>query len=182
MYIPQLYGDGTSTSIGDPSLLVGALGEVRPDAFFGVPRVWEKIQTGLRGLLAMEPDADKQGRVEGAMAGRRRSTSSRSRSAETDDPRAPGAVRRGRRRRARRPIKAMLGLDRVTWAGCASAPMPIEVARFFAGLGLAIYDIYGHDRDLRRRHRLRARTTSGSAPSAAPPPASSSRSATTARC
>jgi long-chain acyl-CoA synthetase len=41
------------------------------------------------------------------------------------------------------PIKAMLGLDRVTWAGSASAPMPIEVARFFAGLGLAIYDIYG---------------------------------------
>jgi long-chain acyl-CoA synthetase len=31
----------------------------------------------------------------------------------------------------------------VTWAGCASAPLPIEVARFFAGLGLAIHDIYG---------------------------------------
>ena len=31
----------------------------------------------------------------------------------------------------------------MTWAGCASAPLPIEVARFFAGLGLAIYDIYG---------------------------------------
>src|SRR6201999_2360623 len=41
------------------------------------------------------------------------------------------------------PIKARLGLDRVTWAGSASAPMPIETARFFAGLGLSIYDIYG---------------------------------------
>jgi long-chain acyl-CoA synthetase len=41
------------------------------------------------------------------------------------------------------PMKAMLGLDRVTWAGSASAPMPIETARFFAGLGLSIYDIYG---------------------------------------
>ncbi|HET9840500.1 MAG TPA: AMP-binding protein, partial [Nocardioides sp.] len=41
------------------------------------------------------------------------------------------------------PIKARLGLDRVTWAGSASAPMPVEVARFFAGLGLAINDIYG---------------------------------------
>jgi long-chain acyl-CoA synthetase len=37
----------------------------------------------------------------------------------------------------------MLGLDRVRWAGSASAPMPVETARFFAGLGLAIYDIYG---------------------------------------
>jgi long-chain acyl-CoA synthetase len=41
------------------------------------------------------------------------------------------------------PIKARLGLDRVTWAGSASAPMPVEVSRFFAGLGLAINDIYG---------------------------------------
>ena len=41
------------------------------------------------------------------------------------------------------PMKSMLGLDRVSWAGSASAPMPIETARFFAGLGLSIYDIYG---------------------------------------
>src|SRR5262249_46348083 len=41
------------------------------------------------------------------------------------------------------PIKARLGLDRVIWAGSASAPMPLEVAKFFSGLGLAIHDIYG---------------------------------------
>ena len=41
------------------------------------------------------------------------------------------------------PIKAMLGLDQVIWAGSASAPMPLEVARFFAGLGMPIYDICG---------------------------------------
>ena len=40
-------------------------------------------------------------------------------------------------------MKSMLGLDRVAWAGSASAPMPLETARFFAGLGLSIYDIYG---------------------------------------
>jgi long-chain acyl-CoA synthetase len=41
------------------------------------------------------------------------------------------------------PIRGMLGLDRVTWAGSASAPMPLETARFFAGLGMPIYDVYG---------------------------------------
>jgi long-chain acyl-CoA synthetase len=41
------------------------------------------------------------------------------------------------------PMKAMLGLDRVGWAGSASAPMSVETARFFAGLGFSIYDIYG---------------------------------------
>ncbi|MCB0905447.1 MAG: AMP-binding protein, partial [Actinobacteria bacterium] len=41
------------------------------------------------------------------------------------------------------PIKSLLGLDRVEWAVSASAPMPLEVARFFAGLGFKIYDVYG---------------------------------------
>src|SRR5690606_23081247 len=36
-----------------------------------------------------------------------------------------------------------LGLDRCAWAASAAAPMPEEVARFFAGLGMRIYDVYG---------------------------------------
>jgi long-chain acyl-CoA synthetase len=40
-------------------------------------------------------------------------------------------------------LKALLGLDRVTWAGSAAAPMPLDVARFMAGLGLKVFDVYG---------------------------------------
>ena len=32
--------------------LIGTVGEVQPTAFFGVPRVWEKIQAGIRSLMA----------------------------------------------------------------------------------------------------------------------------------
>ncbi|MBV9832048.1 MAG: AMP-binding protein, partial [Marmoricola sp.] len=67
LYIPQV-GGGHVHLIGDPSLLVGALGEVRPNRFFGVPRVWEKIQTGIAGLLAMETDETKKKAVADAMA------------------------------------------------------------------------------------------------------------------
>ena len=67
LYIPQVDG-GHVHLIGDPALLVGALGEVRPNRFFGVPRVWEKIQTGISGLLAMETDAQKKQAVADAMA------------------------------------------------------------------------------------------------------------------
>ena len=79
LYIPQHYGDGHIYLVADPSLLLGALGEVHPAQFFGVPRVWEKIQSGLSGLLAMEPDAAKKAAIQSAM-GSARSTSSRSRS------------------------------------------------------------------------------------------------------
>ena len=40
-------------------------------------------------------------------------------------------------------LKLLLGLDQVTWAGSAAAPMPLEVAKFMAGLGLKVYDVYG---------------------------------------
>jgi long-chain acyl-CoA synthetase len=40
-------------------------------------------------------------------------------------------------------LKLLLGLDQVTWAGSAAAPMPLDVAKFMAGLGLAVYDVYG---------------------------------------
>ena len=39
--------------------------------FFGVPRVWEKIQSGLSGLLAMEPDDAKKAAIAERHAGRR---------------------------------------------------------------------------------------------------------------
>ena len=46
LYGPQIQGSHMH-AIGDPSQLLAALGEVHPTAFFGVPRVWEKIKTGL---------------------------------------------------------------------------------------------------------------------------------------
>jgi long-chain acyl-CoA synthetase len=140
LYIPQVDG-GHTHLIGDPSQLVGALGEVRPNRFFGVPRVWEKIQTGIAGLLAMETDEQKKQAVADAMRvgleyvesqqyGEQTSAELQARFDAVD-----AAVLT--------PMKSMLGLERVTWAGSASAPMPLETAKFFAGLGLCIFDIYG---------------------------------------
>ncbi|MGN6780859.1 MAG: AMP-dependent synthetase/ligase [Marmoricola sp.] len=140
IYLPEILG-GHVHLVGDPSLLVPALTEVRPTGFFGVPRVWEKIQTGITGLLALETDEAKKRAVADAMAVGLAYVESLQVGHET----SPELAERFAAADAAvlTPIKAMLGLDRVTWAGSASAPMPLETARFFAGLGLAIYDIYG---------------------------------------
>ena len=50
LYGPQVVG-GHVHCIGDPAQLLATLGEVHPTAFFGVPRVWEKIKTGLSAKL-----------------------------------------------------------------------------------------------------------------------------------
>ncbi|MCW2755965.1 MAG: AMP-dependent synthetase and ligase [Marmoricola sp.] len=140
IYLPQINGAHLYL-VADPKLLVAALGQVRPTRFFGVPRVWEKIQTGIQGLLAMETDEAKQAAVAGAMAvGLEYVTS-----LEYGNTTSPELQARYDAMNAAvlMPMKAALGLDRVEWAGSASAPMPLETAKFFAGLGFSIYDIYG---------------------------------------
>ena len=47
--------------------LVGTVGRVRPTAFFGVPRVWEKFQAGITALLTADPDEGKRAAVAAAM-------------------------------------------------------------------------------------------------------------------
>jgi len=140
MYIPWTRGAHIHL-IGDPALLLGALDEVRPTRFFGVPRVWEKIRTGISAKLAAEPDEAKRAGIEQAMAvglawvesQQHGETTSAELQAqyEAADAQILGLLR------------MLLGLDRCEWAASAAAPMPLEVARFFAGLGMRIYDVYG---------------------------------------
>ncbi|MDO9458067.1 long-chain fatty acid--CoA ligase [Nocardioides sp.] len=140
LYGPQIQGSHMH-AIGDPSQLLATLGEVHPTAFFGVPRVWEKIKTGISAKLAADPDPASRQMVEDAMAAGLAWVSAQ----ETGGVMTPeieqayadaeGAILGF--------LKLLLGLDQVTWAGSAAAPMPIEVARFMAGLGLKVFDVYG---------------------------------------
>ena len=121
--------------------LVGTLGEVRPTAFFGVPRVWEKIQAGIMALLAAQSDPDQRAAVEQAMETGRKYVESCQYGHTTPDDLA------GQFRQADasvlQPIRSLLGLGEMITASSAAAPLPQEVARFFAGLGIKILDVYG---------------------------------------
>ncbi|MBM7519348.1 AMP-dependent synthetase/ligase [Nocardioides nitrophenolicus] len=140
MYIPQVNGAHIHL-IADPALLLGALGEVHPTRFFGVPRVWEKIKTGISAKLAAEPDAEKRAQVEGALAIGLEYVEALQSGGEV----SPELAARFQAADAGLLsfLRALLGLDRCEWAASAAAPMPLEVARFFAGLGMRIYDVYG---------------------------------------
>ncbi|HWJ67469.1 MAG TPA: AMP-binding protein, partial [Nocardioides sp.] len=140
MYVPQSTG-GHIHLIADPALLLGALGEVRPTRFFGVPRVWEKIKTGVSARLAAETDPEKKAQVEGALAIGLEYVEALQQGGDV----SPELEARYRAADAGllALLRALLGLDRCEWAASAAAPMPLEVARFFAGLGMRIYDVYG---------------------------------------
>ena len=121
--------------------LIKTIGDVRPTSFFGVPRVWEKIGAGIQALLAAEQDEAKRAAVAAAMDTGRRyvescqfgHTTSQELAAEfaAADAAVLGLIR------------ALLGLDQATVVVSAAAPLPPEVAAFFAGLGMQILDVYG---------------------------------------
>jgi long-chain acyl-CoA synthetase len=140
IYGPQLEG-GHIHCLGDPAQLLGALGEVHPTAFFGVPRVWEKIKTGISAKLAADPNPDNVKLVEDSMKAGLAWVSAQE-VGGTMTPEIEAAYQQADEA-ILGFLKLLLGLDQVQWAGSAAAPMPIEVARFMAGLGLKVYDVYG---------------------------------------
>ena len=121
--------------------LAATLGAVQPTAFFGVPRVWEKIQARIQALLAAEQDSAKRAAVDAAMATGRRYVRSCEFGNTTPDDLA-GEFRRADEA-VLRPIRSLLGLGEATTVHSAAAPLTPDVAAFFAGLGMKILDVYG---------------------------------------
>lgn len=139
-YAPPFLGSHVH-AIPDPAGLLGALGEVHPTAFFGVPRVWEKIKTGISAKLAEDPDPANQKLVTDAMAAGLAWTQAHEYGNEMT-PEVEEAFQKADEA-ILGFLRLLLGLDQVQWAASAAAPMPLEVAKFMGGLGLRVYDVYG---------------------------------------
>jgi long-chain acyl-CoA synthetase len=125
----------------DPAGLVPVIGKVRPTAFFGVPRVWEKIMAGIQALLMAEQDEGKRAAVRQAMDIGRRYVES-CQYGRTTAPELAAQFRVADER-VLGPIRGLLGLGEARAVSSAAAPLPPDVAAFFAGLGIKILDVYG---------------------------------------
>ncbi|GGZ24799.1 long-chain fatty acid--CoA ligase [Streptomyces nitrosporeus] len=124
----------------DPTGVAAVVRKVRPAQFFGVPRIWEKLSTAVRAVLSLMP-AEQREIIDRASEVAREHVGYRERGEK------PPAGLEERYTRAREdvllPILAAGGLDRVTWSASASAPMPVDVVRFWAGFGIVIMDAWG---------------------------------------
>ena len=140
LYIPVCAG-GHVHFCPDAKQLVGVVGQVQPTAFFGVPRVWEKVQAGIQALLAAEQDETRRAAVLGAMDTGRRYVAS-CQFGQTTPPELAEAFRAANEQ-VLGPIRALLGLGEAVHVSSAAAPLPPDVAAFFAGLGMKILDVYG---------------------------------------
>ena len=125
----------------DSAQLVRVVGKVRPNGFFGVPRVWEKIRAGIESLFTLEQDEAKRAAVAKAMGAGRRYVEA----CQYGHTMPPGLEEEFAAADAAvlAPIRGLLGLDQAEIVSSAAAPLPPEVAAFFSGLGMRILDIYG---------------------------------------
>jgi len=141
IYLPVHYAWHVHFCHNATTDLLATLGAVKPTAFFGVPRVWEKIQAGIQALLAGEQDPARRAAVDEAMATGRKYVKSCEFGNTTPDDLAEEFRRADES--VLQPVRSLLGLGEATIVVSAAAPLPPDVAEFFAGLGLKILDVYG---------------------------------------
>jgi long-chain acyl-CoA synthetase len=125
-------------------LLADNLREVQPTVFFGVPRVWEKIQAGIAQKLGQAPPA-RRFVAEAAMR------VGRAYHAARNAGRMPHPLLEAAHALAGRlvfaKVKEAVGLGRARFVLSGAAPIAPRVIEFFAGLDVVIYEVYGQSED-----------------------------------
>ncbi|WP_410654289.1 AMP-dependent synthetase/ligase [Amycolatopsis sp. lyj-112] len=139
IYMPIVWAGHVHT-VGDPTAVVGALGQVHPQSFFGVPRVWEKMVAGLKNLLGSLPE-DKRDGLLGANELLQQGYKLRSDGKEVPPELAEKIAQTDAAALA--PVRAMLGLDNIQVASSGAAALPVEILYFIAGLGIEIQEVWG---------------------------------------
>ncbi len=122
----------------DPTQFAAYAGEVRPNIMFGVPRVWEKIYSGIHAALAADPEkAQKVAEaVEAAAPIKEKMTWGTATPDEIETYEFLDAV-------AFSTIRGLVGLDQLESAVTGAAPIPAEMLSWFRTIGVPLSEIYG---------------------------------------
>lgn len=129
------------TTVPDPREIAAALPDVRPTFFFGVPRVWQKIRAGIEAKLGEETSPVKKALAGWALAMGNKAAEARLAGRDL------GILDKVQHDLADKlvlhKVRAALGLDEVAFAGSGAAAIPVEVLKFFLGLGIPVLEVWG---------------------------------------
>lgn len=138
-YLPIVFG-GTITCCPNPREVVTYLPRVRPNWFFAVPRIWEKMKAGLEARIAGLSEAQRQ-MTERAIAAAREKI--RLEQAGKSVPAALAEQVATVDAELFAPLRAMLGLDQAAAVNVGAAPTPPEVIEFFHAIGIPLGELWG---------------------------------------
>jgi long-chain acyl-CoA synthetase len=123
----------------DGGAIAQYLPEVRPEIFFSVPRVWEKMHSGIIAIAAA--DAQRKEQLEAALGVGLKASDYRARGEELPDDLREEWETVDREGLAL--VRSIIGLDECIAAISGAAPIAVEVFDFFRALGVPISEIYG---------------------------------------
>jgi len=129
-----------ATAVADPKDLPGALRDVRPTFFGGVPRVWEKLKAGIEAKVSYEPDQARRIGMQQALETARKHVDA----AEAGQVAADlAAAYQQADKLVLSKIRSAAGLDQMRVAICGAAPIAPEILKFMLGLGIEINEVWG---------------------------------------
>ena len=138
-YIPVVYA-GTVTTCPNPRELVSYLPQVRPTWFFAVPRIWEKLKTGLEAMRAAQP-AEQRKPIDDAIAAATERLRLKQRGEPVPDELEARVAQADKELFSK--LRAMLGLDQLIGVNVGAAPTPVDVIEFFHALGIELAELWG---------------------------------------
>jgi long-chain acyl-CoA synthetase len=138
-YIPMAYGLEITTC-PNPREIAGYLPEVRPNWFFAVPRIWEKLKAGLEAMVAAQPD-DQRRQAQAALDAATQKVRLEQRGQPVPDELAEKVAKADEAMFAK--LREMLGLDQIVAVNVGAAPTPVEVLEFFHAIGIPVGELWG---------------------------------------
>jgi long-subunit acyl-CoA synthetase (AMP-forming) len=138
-YIPIVFGLQVTTC-DNPREVLSYLPDVRPSWFFAVPRIWEKLKSGLEGMVAAQPEEQRE-KTRAALADALEKVRREQRGEEVPADLAERVATADREMFS--GLRTMLGLDQVKAINVGAAPTPVEVLEFFHAIGLPLAELWG---------------------------------------
>lgn len=140
-----LVNGATITTCADMKQVPQHLAEVHPDAFFSVPRLWEKLQVAIETMIQGLPDDEQRAAAQQAVeTGLRKVKAEDAGERDISDAEAARlAEEHTEGLTALRPILTRLGLDNIKAAFVGGAPSAPELAQFFRAIGVPLLEAYG---------------------------------------
>ena len=122
----------------DSSQLTAYTGEVRPNVFIGVPRVWEKLYAGVNAAVGADPEKAKSfnDAVAAALPIVEKMTRGTATQEEIDTWNFLDQV-------AFQAVRGLIGLDEAEICITGAAPLPAEILSWFRAIGVPLTEGYG---------------------------------------
>ena len=126
------------TCCPDTSKLTAFTGEVKPNIFIGVPRVWEKLYAGVNAAVGADPEKAKSfnDAIEAALPIVEKMTRGTATQDEIDTWNFLDAV-------AFSTVRGLIGLDEAEICITGAAPLPAEILAWFRAIGVPLTEGYG---------------------------------------